>query len=246
MNPLINTLPLLYSLLLFLILISPISIKIKIPIFVLAVVIYNKQLLLTLHISFLVLTALITKNNIYARTLGNLIVYQHLKCQTIIPAYKKPCIYVVNYPLNILEFCFISFFPSNVLLIADSNQQLSSLVIDKDKIITINRKHKNNFNILTDKINTASDKGLSVMAYVSTAVDMKSVYDIPKIHRGIFGISKKINIPIVPILFDRINLSATGKILNTKFDIKIGKIHIVKNIDTSIKYVQKFFTKLNT
>ena len=56
-----------------------------------------------------------------------------------------------------------------------------------------------------------------------------------------FAISKELNVPITPVLFDRFRLDMKGVITNKKFNIDIGKTHVVKSVDKSAKYVHDFF-----
>jgi hypothetical protein len=187
------------------------------------------------------LFVLITGNPFVYRSLCNSIVYQYLKCDTIISQPTAPTIYVTNYPANMLDFLLLGAFPPTVLLVADSNQSWASIT-STSPIITINRKQKGNYEVLAKKVQRAIGMGSSVVAYVSNAVSAKHDTDVPKVHKGMFAISKQLQVPITPIVFDRIRLSPIGTIFNKKFSIRIGRVHTVKSVDDSMKYVQSFFS----
>lgn len=242
MNPLTNSLSLLCWVLILVILLGPFKFIHKLIFLAILVVIYGKQLPIVLYFSAQIAFTLATRSPAIYRSLANALVYQHLKCDTVISLPDRPTIFAVNYPINILEFTLLGIFPPDAVLVADVRQALSGLVMDKERIITIERQHKGNYSIAANKIGQVVRKGLSVIAYVSNAISMKNEDDIGKLHRGMFAISKELRVPLTPVVLDRIRLSPLGAITNKTFRIRVGKVHIVKSVEQSMNYVRSFYT----
>jgi len=238
MNPITNSLPLIWWLIILVVTLGPYKFIYKVVILALFICYYGRKFLIIFYFAIQLLILLITQNSFIYRGLSHSLVYDYLDCKTVIQPSKEPVIYVTNYPVSILDFLLLGVFPKDTMFVVDSRQKFAKLITTSDRLIKINRQHKKNYDILLEKINKSTS---SICAYVSNAVSMRNKQDIGKLHQGLFAISKQLNIPIIPIVLDRIQLNSMGVVTNKTFHIGIGKKHIVKSVDKSIEYVRNFF-----
>lgn len=172
---------------------------------------------------------------------------------------NQPCIIVSNYnsKRNIVDYCANCIFPVKTVLFV--NSKLFSIIVprlyEKDRYY-IFPSELDNFNIVETKIKEYISKGYHVFVYVERHVQTKKYLKNIKIakeinktpmtisclRQGIFQIAHNLKIPILPVVMSSIRLDSLF-ITEKNFQIKIGTLKYVDNVEETINEVFYFMKK---
>lgn len=192
------------------------------------------------------------------RAFSNFLFYDYLNCDTIISESLEPVIYVCNYPSSWMDYFVPGIFPKNVCILGSSQagKYFARLAVPPDQVIVVNRPYaknvsgkrtieKNNgtFEKTLEAVREKTRKGFSIMCYVDSSSDRKHARDIGKLYHGMFVFSKILNIPIQPVVLDPIRRDKFGHVMNSRFWMKLGRFHIVRNEEQSMNEVRIFFQR---
>lgn len=190
------------------------------------------------------------------RACSKFLIYDCLNCDMIIPKPSIPVIYVCNYPSSWIDYFVPGIFSENICVLASSQmgKHFARFVVPSDQVIVVNRPYirdkfgkrmvgKNNgaFEKTLAAVREKTRLGFSIMCYVDSSSDRRYARDIGKLYHGMFAYSKILNIPIFPVTLDPIRRDSFGHVLNRKFLMSFGRMHIVENEEISMKEVRTFF-----
>lgn len=237
-SPFYNSLPMFCWVIILFGIIGPFKLKYRVLFITILSLILKHQLLVIIGLSISCLCIVLTKNNKLFRFVAHSMIYDYLKCDTVIPLPIQHTLFVIHYPFNIIDYFALGIFPEEAILMADSRHKFADLVMPQKRILEVDLGKSANYPILLNKVRKTL-KTNSIIAYVSSA--QSNPGEIGKMRKGLFAISKELNVTITPIAFQRLELGALGNLTNGSFRIGIGKVHIVKDITQSMSYVGKFF-----
>lgn len=180
------------------------------------------------------------------RGLGNDILQIYKQHFNVIENFKdipsNPTIFVANYCIDRIE---------NVLCITLPVRQsvvmrdiFKNPVTIFGNIITnpIYLKHKGSYDYLYDQVKTHHEQGRYIFTYITKGkYNSYSNNTIGKVTTGILNIAKLLNISVTPICIDSIGYDGIGRIKNQNFEIHIGKEIYINNIDSDVLTIKKFF-----
>ena len=94
------------------------------------------------------------------------------------------------------------------------------------------KKGKGNFDNIKEFIKKNIQKNHSIVCYVETIRCMQG--KVGRVRTGIFKISQELNIPITPVVIDKIYYDDLYKMPMQNFHIYIGKTFVVTNVTRSV------------
>jgi len=163
---------------------------------------------------------------------------------------KTPVIYMCNYPETIFEYNGIHMLSNKMCMVA--GRQASTYIKqfwDGMNVIPVDQDKTKNLSNLFKQSKIMNDKGYDLFVYPENRknqhreIKRKTKYkSSSKLQSGFFVISKKLNIPIVPVVFSRIK-HINGIVFDNDLDIYIGNPLYTSNIKDTMKRVDNFFTK---
>lgn len=196
----------------------------KILLWGLFMITYSKSILLLYNvIQVVILGNLPVKkkiiNNIITSTFKNLFAFSH----NFNKLPNKNTIIVSNHPHNPIDYAAFKMLPKKVAIVAGGLQFFVRWTCEKDDYIFYNNNKTKNFDELKTKIQDKI-KNMSILVFVENYKRIKYTNNGRKIARlrtGIFTIAKQLNIPITPLVIDRIH-SSYGRVTEQPFRMIIG------------------------
>lgn len=141
------------------------------------------------------------------RSHGLLRIISRLVFSQTIKSHNSPCIYICNYPGDVLEYSLVGLLPEKTAFVMiESLANLVYPIFGKDRLIVANSKKKGNFDDLHKEITDRISRGYSIFAYPE-----KSYYQRPNpfamtpFRSGLFTIAKNLNVPVIPIVCSHLN-----------------------------------------
>ena len=151
-------------------------------------------------------------------------------------------VFISNYPSTLLEYPMYSLFDSYMIVSGNIASRMP-FFIDSSRIIPMGKK---GFKYLKSKLQElVLDKKDSAFCYWDKCgkdTQRKHLYDVGKERTGIFHICKELQIPIVPVVIDRI-ITYNGFIIKQNFRIKVGYAHIINDIKKFTNNLNKYYLK---
>ena len=150
-------------------------------------------------------------------------------------------IFVANHPHNPLDYAAFKMIPKKVAIVAGGLHFLVRWTCDKNDYILFNNNKGKNFSELKDKIKDKI-KHMSILVFVENYKSVSltdSGRKIARLRSGIFSIAKDLNIPVTPLVIDRIHES-WGRVHEQPFRMKIGKTFMVTNPKLNSLQTHKF------
>ena len=207
------------------IIITPkLSIHQKILLWGLFLVIYSKSISILYNItSVIILGNLPVKkkiiNNIIISMFKNSFQFSH----NFHKLPKQNTIFVANHPHNLVDYTAFKMLPMKVAIVAGGLHFLVNWSCEKGDYIFYNNNKNKNFNELKTKIQDKI-KTMPILIFVEN-YKMLHLTDkgrkVAKLRTGIFSIAKELNIPITPLVIDRIHES-WGRVTQQPFRMIVG------------------------
>jgi hypothetical protein len=158
---------------------------------------------------------------------------------------RRPTIWIINYPQkNIIEYCTQLLLPQRyVIFVSKKSKKSIGFFYDSDRVITIDTIKKGNYETVKRQVDHIINKRkMNVLFYFDPKIEYKGVkrriYTLNTPRSGVFSIAKELNVPITPIVIDRIYIH-NGIIPYQNFRITVGKS---KKVTTQNDFVE-FFKK---
>jgi len=152
---------------------------------------------------------------------------------------KEHTIYLVNYPVTILEYALASVLPTPVCMVSsDRAKKLLSLAYEPDNYLVFDSSKKNNYEHLNELIRERIKK-VSLYVYVDDMSKRISDDHVGTLRKGMFYIAKELGVNITPIAMDSI-VTKGGIIVPQKFEVSVGETHKVEDPVKSMYEVRKF------
>ena len=198
---------------------------------------YQKILLWGLFLICYSKSILLLYKVIYVIILGNLPVKKKIIDNIISSNYKKifafshnfhklpnkNTIIVSNHPHNPIDYTAFKMLPKKIAIVAGGLHFFVRWTCEKDEYIFYNNNKNKNFDELKLKIQDKI-KNMSILVFVENYKRIKYTNNGRKVARlrtGIFTIAKELNIPITPLVIDRIH-SSYGMVTEQPFRMIVG------------------------
>ncbi len=151
----------------------------------------------------------------------------------------NPTIYLVNYPVTILEYALPSILPKPVCMVSsDRAKKLLSLAYEPENFLVFDSRKKNNYENLRELIRERIKK-VSLYVYVDDMSKRINDNHIGTLRKGMFYIANELGITITPIAMDTI-ATRHGIIPPQKFEVKVGDTQEVDDPKLTMYNVRKF------
>jgi 1-acyl-sn-glycerol-3-phosphate acyltransferase len=157
----------------------------------------------------------------------------------------KPCILMANYcaKKNALDYFSNATIPHKfALILSSSHAFLVDRVYEKDRLIYVGHKSKDNYQKIKKSIQDHLKKGYYIFCYIEDITDEKRPFKIKKLRSGIFSIAKELSVPVVPIVMDSIS-HWFGLFTRHNYRIHVGDPLYVENVPETMKFVKRYMEK---
>lgn len=152
---------------------------------------------------------------------------------------NNPTIYLVNYPVTVLEYALPSILPKPVCMVSsDRAKKLLSLAYEPENFLVFDSSKKNNYDNLKELIRERM-KSISLYVYVDDMSKRIGDNHIGILRKGMFYIAKELGVTITPIAMDTI-VTNMGIIPSQKFEVKVGETMKVDDPKAAIHKVRRF------
>ena len=206
------------------------------------IIFYSKSILCLLLTVIVVINGIFTKNrtlptNIIKYSYNNFFYFSHNFSK--LP--KENTIILANHPHNLLDYVAFKMLPMKVAIVAGGLHFLVSWTCNKDECILYNLYKKKNFDEIKEKIKEKI-KEMPILMFVENHHKIpfnNNGRRIAKLRTGIFHIAHELNIPITPMVIDRID-SSFGIIHQQPFRMLIGPTFIVEDPDLVRRKTYRF------
>jgi hypothetical protein len=154
-----------------------------------------------------------------------------------------PVVFVSNYPSSLAEYPMYSLFDSYMII----NKKVANKIpfwVDSKKIIPMSSKQGFDFlkTKLTEHILVNKNSAFCYWEKSEKNFRRKHLYDLGETRTGIFYICQELQIPIVPVVIDRI-ITHNGFIIRQNFRIKVGNPYKIKNTKRTITNLNEHYKK---
>ena len=152
-------------------------------------------------------------------------------------------VFISNYPSTILEYPMYSLFNSYMIIRKNVATKIPFFV-DVNKIIPMS--NSKGFDFLKTQVGecvlTNKNSAFCYWEKCEKNVCRKHLYDIGEARTGIFTICQELQIPLVPVVIDRV-ITNNGFVIKQNFRIKVGQPHKIKDIKKFIHNLQGYYRK---
>jgi len=152
-------------------------------------------------------------------------------------------IIVANHPHNPIDYMAYKMLPKKVAIVAGGLHSLVNWTNNEDEHIFYNLYKSKNTKELKYKIKQKI-KEMSILVFIENHKLIPLNYDgrkIAKLRTGIFHIAKELDIPITPLVIDRIHQSY-GSIHQQPFRMVVGETFSVVDTKLSVSHTYKFMS----
>lgn len=246
-----NSLVIIISLTIFIIIISiiPVSFIYKIALISIPIYLYNNNIRFIarlLKIFYKWTIKYPSKDRKDDIGLGNDILQTYKQHFNVIENFKdipsRPTIFVANYCTDRIENVLCITLPVKQSVVM--RDLFKNPVTVFGNIITspIYIKHKGSYDYLCKEVKTHHEQGRYIFAYITKGkYNSYSSNTTGKVTTGILNIAKLLNISVTPICIDSIDYDNIGRLKHQNFEIHIGKEINIRDIDSDVLTIKKFF-----
>jgi 1-acyl-sn-glycerol-3-phosphate acyltransferase len=120
---------------------------------------------------------------------------------------ETPCIIVCNHPVNFFDSIGTILIPKNLVFISAYGNSFSNAFRNKllGDMIYVGKKQPS-YESIKSQIATKLAEKKFIGAYVSTGKPTSNGVWFGRVRTGMFRIAKELDVPLVPIIFDKLNL----------------------------------------
>lgn len=120
---------------------------------------------------------------------------------------ETPCIIVCNHPANLFDSIGTILIPKDLVFISASGNSFSNMFRNKllGDMIYVGKKQPSYESIKSQVALKLGEKKF-IVAYVSTGKPTSNGAWFGRVRTGMFRIAKELGVPVVPIIFDKLNL----------------------------------------
>lgn len=145
---------------------------------------------------------------------------------------KKNSIIVANHPHNLFDYVAFKMLPMKVAIMAGGLHYLVKWTQEKDHWILYNLYKKNNFDEIKNKVKEKI-KEMPILMFIENTSKVHMNRNgrlIAPLRHGVFHIAQQLNIPITPMVIDRID-SRFGMIHQQPFRMIVGDTVMVDDVN---------------
>jgi len=151
---------------------------------------------------------------------------------------SNPTIFIVNYPSDVIEYSAVGVFPLNTSFMVHKDIGSFLKTFFGKKIIVVDVKKKNTFNIIEKSIQNSISSGFHIFAYPEKSYyTRKNIYSLNPFRSGLFKIAKKLNITVTPVVIDHMKTEWPSQ----RRICILPPMH-VDNVDETIQACRKMMT----
>ena len=158
----------------------------------------------------------------------------------------KPCIFVANYPSDVLEYFVHAIVPMKIcLLVSHRAVHIVRMVRTFNSLIIVD-EDINSFEITKEKVKKKISEGYSIFTYSNNVKSRRGYYRTGKLRTGMFHIGKEIGVDVIPFITDHID-SWGGMLMLQPFHIHVGSpvdFSQPDYVERTTVYMQKQLTKM--
>jgi 1-acyl-sn-glycerol-3-phosphate acyltransferase len=120
---------------------------------------------------------------------------------------ETPCIIVCNHPVNFFDSIGTILIPKNLVFISASGNSFSNTFRNKllGDMIYVQKKQPS-YESIKSQVHLKLAEKKFIVAYVSTGKPTSNGVWFGRVRTGMFRIAKELDVPVVPIIFDKLNL----------------------------------------